>query len=275
MGSVQALAAYLDQYGEKLGEKLMEYSLGKMDIEIPDHVIEQSRKTNAPFFHFLSKALLYKEDQQVADEFLEWSRQNSEAQAAMMDKLSSLIKPYPETRMYFSKLMGDLCLEHELSARDTLHVLNRLNYMMDISLKESILVFEQYKNAINEENRKEILALSAPIVPLQHGVAVLPLIGTIDPERANHLLTKTAPAISELGLETVIIDFSGLVSIDSEVAGHVFDITNVLKLLGIGVIMSGMRPSLAQHVILTGINFSSIRTFSNVKQALESMHAID
>ncbi|MDZ5710616.1 STAS domain-containing protein [Jeotgalibacillus haloalkalitolerans] len=270
MGSIQDFASYLKQNGEELGEKLLVYSLGKVDVEIPQAMIEESRRNNGRFFKFFSDTLHVEEEISVEEKFLKWSRENIEEQVSMMDKLSSLIRPYPDTRMYFSDLIGTICLQMELSTKDTLFVLNRLNFILDINMRESILLFERYKNRINEESRKEILELSAPIVPIQPGVVVLPLVGKIDSARAEHLMTKTIPAISDMDLDCVIIDFSGIVTIDNEVAGHVFDITNVLKLLGIDVNVSGLRPELAQHIVLNGISFKDIQTFSNVEQAIKN-----
>ncbi|MFB1081539.1 STAS domain-containing protein [Jeotgalibacillus sp. JSM ZJ347] len=273
MGSIQDFASYLKDNGEELGEKLLIYSLGKVEVEIPQSMIEESRRNNGRFFRFFSDTLIVEEEESVEEKFLKWSRENIEEHVSMMDKLSSLIRPYPDTRMYFSDLIGSICVQKELSTKETLFILNRLNYILDINMRESILLFEKYKNRINEKSRKEILELSAPIVPIQPGVVVLPLVGTIDSARAEHLMTRTIPSISEMDLDCVIIDFSGIVTIDNEVAGHVFDITNVLKLLGIEVNVSGLRPELAQHIVLNGIHFKDIQTFSNVQQAIENWDA--
>ncbi|TFE01457.1 STAS domain-containing protein [Jeotgalibacillus salarius] len=269
MGSIQDFAAYLKENGQELGEKLLVYSLGKVDIEIPKHMVEDARKNNGRFFEFFSETLIVEKEESVEEKYLKWSKENIEQQVSMIDKLSSLIKPYPDTRMYFSDLIGTICLNNNLSTKDTLFVLNRLNFILDINMRESVLIFERYKNRINEESRREILELSAPIVPIQPGVVVLPLVGKIDAARAEHLMTKTIPAMSEMELDCVIIDFSGIVTVDNEVAGHVFDITNVLKLLGVDVNVSGLRPELAQHIVLNGIHFKDIQTFSNVQQAVK------
>ncbi|WP_334314220.1 STAS domain-containing protein [Aneurinibacillus sp. Ricciae_BoGa-3] len=64
--------------------------------------------------------------------------------------------------------------------------------------------------------------LSAPIVPVRDGVAVLPLIGTIDTNRAKFILEKVVPRVSELNIHCLIVDFSGIHIIDTAVAGRLF-----------------------------------------------------
>ncbi|PLT32898.1 STAS domain-containing protein [Bacillus sp. V5-8f] len=142
---------------------------------------------------------------------------------------------------------------------------------LDISLTETILAYEEYTDKIIKNRRTEANELSAPVVPIQDGMAVLPLIGSFDHDRAEHLVNKVVPKISELGVECLIIDFFGIVTIDSEVANHIFNVYKVLRLLGIQVIATGIRPDLATKVIGGGMDFSSIRTFANVKQAIESI----
>jgi rsbT co-antagonist protein RsbR len=59
--------------------------------------------------------------------------------------------------------------------------------------------------------------------------------------------------------------------IDTAVANHIFKIHEVLRLLGVNAIATGIRPELAQTVVNGGIDFSSIKTYANVKQAIEDM----
>ncbi|PLR85681.1 hypothetical protein CVD23_08285 [Bacillus sp. V33-4] len=77
--------------------------------------------------------------------------------------------------------------------------------------------------------------------------------------------------ISELNIDYLIVDFSGILKIDAEIAEYLYQIENVLRLLGIHTIVTGLRPKLAQTVVIAGIDMSSIQTFATVKQALESI----
>jgi rsbT co-antagonist protein RsbR len=47
----------------------------------------------------------------------------------------------------------------------------------------------------------------------------------------------------------------------------------VLGLLGIDVLVTGLRPELAINAVSEGIDFTSIKTFASVKQAIESIRS--
>jgi rsbT co-antagonist protein RsbR len=146
-----------------------------------------------------------------------------------------------------------------------------LNKKIGFSSTETILAYEQYTDSLMKKRQEEIDELSSPIVPIQDGIAILPLVGSISPERAENIMNKAVPKVSQLKTECLIIDFSGIVTIDTEVASHIFNIYNVLRLLGINAIITGLRPELASRVVTAGIDFSSIKTFANVQQAIESL----
>ncbi|MCM3706519.1 hypothetical protein [Cytobacillus sp. FSL R5-0596] len=63
-------------------------------------------------------------------------------------------------------------------------------------------------------------------------------------------MEKTVPRVRHLGIETLIIDFSGTVNIDVEIANHIFDIRNILQLIGVKTIATGIRPDLAMNAVV-------------------------
>ncbi|WP_075619977.1 STAS domain-containing protein [Paenisporosarcina indica] len=113
-----------------------------------------------------------------------------------------------------------------------------------------------------------VLELSVPVVPLKRGVAILPLIGNIDTERAKLLIEETLKTANRLQLEKLIIDLSGVYIVDTMVAGEIFKVIDALKLLGVESILTGIRPEVAQTIIGIGLDFSGIKMTANVEQAL-------
>jgi len=142
--------------------------------------------------------------------------------------------------------------------------------LLDISISETVIVFEHVKDEMVKKAQQEVLKLSVPIVPIQDGIAVLPLIGSIDSERAEYILENVILKIIEMKVEYLIVDFSGILNIDAIAERYLFDIYSVLRLQGIEVVMTGIRPELAQTVVRNGIDFSSIKTYATVKQAIET-----
>lgn len=272
MGSILDVAEYINENARGIANEIVKYNVEKLEIELPKEVIDKSIKVTAEFMKFLAETINLNDDT-VAEGLIEWSKKNGEQEASLMGKISSLIKPYADTRLEYIKRITKIAMNHGLTTEEVVRVNNRVNYMLDISLTETILSYEHHTDALMKKRQKEINDLSAPVVPIQDGIAVLPLIGSVDYDRAEHLLTHAVPKISQLGVQSMIIDFSGIITITPEVAGHVFDIYNVLRLLGINVIVTGIRPDLASEVVKGGIDFSSIKTYANVKQAIESMES--
>jgi rsbT co-antagonist protein RsbR len=73
----------------------------------------------------------------------------------------------------------------------------------------------------------------------------------------------------EFQVERLFIDLSGVPVIDTMVAHNLFQVINSLKLLGVEVTLSGMRPELAQTVVSLGISFDGISIAGSLHQELE------
>ena len=119
-----------------------------------------------------------------------------------------------------------------------------------------------------KEMSKQINELSSTLVPLLDGIAVLPLLGSIDEERARQLLDNVPVKAQKQNVKCLIIDFSGIYNLDAVVAEYIFKINGVLSLLGVRSILTGLRPETALAAIQIGTNFDSTPTASTVKEAL-------
>lgn len=115
---------------------------------------------------------------------------------------------------------------------------------------------------------KEFLLLSAPVVPILDGVAILPVVGSIDEKRAELLMQKALSDATDLQLNDVFIDLSGVVIIDTNVAYHIFKIVEALEVIGVNVILIGIRPETSQTMVGLGIDFKGIKTYHSLQQAL-------
>lgn len=113
------------------------------------------------------------------------------------------------------------------------------------------------------------LELSIPVIKISNQIGILPLIGDIDTQRAQELMDKALSRGSELSLEYMVIDLSGVPIIDTMVADRIFKVVEALSLIGIETILSGIRPEIAQTMIHLGIDTSNITVTSSLHLALE------
>jgi len=261
---------YLVDHAEEIISEMMEITLKKVEYEVTEEMIQQSIKINVDFLVLLAESF-NESDEEAAKGLIEWSKKHGEHQASMLGRLSAIIKPYAERRLMYLQTIAKISMAHGLTTENVVKINNRISYLLDLSMSETILAYEAYRDGLMNERQKEINELSAPIVPIQHGIAVLPLIGVLGYARVQHLLNHVLPTIPELQVEHLVIDFSGILTIDSEIAQHIFTVHNVLKLLGINVLFTGIRPNLSMTVVQAGIDFTSFNTFASVKQAIESV----
>ncbi|MDV2682769.1 STAS domain-containing protein [Alkalihalophilus lindianensis] len=136
----------------------------------------------------------------------------------------------------------------------------------DIKLFKSLATLLTY--VIDLDNSyQQILKLSAPIVPLLKGIAILPLIGAIDEERGNYISTMIIKEAHKLQLNHLIIDLSGITDVEKEFF-YLLNLVDVLKLLGIKALFTGMRPDLARKAIKDNHRLDHVSFFGNLQQAL-------
>jgi PAS domain S-box-containing protein len=119
------------------------------------------------------------------------------------------------------------------------------------------------------QQRDEILELSTPVIQVWDRVIALPIIGTLDSVRAARLTERLLEKIAELGAEVVILDISGVPTIDTLVAQHLLKTVQAATLMGAVSIMSGVRPETAQSIVHLGIDLGRLRSRTTLRDALQ------
>ncbi len=118
---------------------------------------------------------------------------------------------------------------------------------------------------------RDLIKVMTPIVPIYDGIAVLPLVGNVDEERALQLLDSLPPKVQKQEMDYLIIDVSGIYNIDATVLDFLFKFNAMLRLLGVSPICTGVRPELALKLVHTysDNDILSLHTMPNVKEALK------
>lgn len=122
-----------------------------------------------------------------------------------------------------------------------------------------------------QKKNLQVQMLSVPLVPIFDDMAVLPLIGEVDAERTSRVIEHTLTEAAKGELEHIIIDLSGLARIDSRSVENLMLISNSLKLVGVRITYTGIRPDLAKKVNLLQYTFKDNTFKSTLKQAIQSI----
>jgi rsbT co-antagonist protein RsbR len=131
--------------------------------------------------------------------------------------------------------------------------------------------FEAYAKTREEvisQQAEQLLELTTPVVKLWDGVLAVPLVGTLDSERTQVVTESLLQMLVETGAEHAIIDITGVLAVDTQVAQHLLKTVMAAKLMGAQVIISGIRPQIAQTIVALGIDFGDITTKASLSDAL-------
>ncbi|PJK16466.1 RsbT co-antagonist protein RsbRB [Chryseomicrobium excrementi] len=113
--------------------------------------------------------------------------------------------------------------------------------------------------------------LSTPVISLSNGVALLPLVGDIDTNRAKHIFENALTQCTQKRVQSLLIDISGVAIIDTMVAQQIFQLIEALRLLGVESTLSGIRPEIAQTAVQLGISFQDVNTISTIERAVQRL----
>lgn len=123
-----------------------------------------------------------------------------------------------------------------------------------------------------EESLQEISNLGCPIVPLLQGIAVLPLIGSMNDKRFVNILLVTTNEIVKKRLETVIVDLSGLSTVNDFLLSDLVRLRDVIKLQGASLIITGMSSNMAINALQSKeILQNNLKSASSVQDVLEKL----
>jgi rsbT co-antagonist protein RsbR len=140
----------------------------------------------------------------------------------------------------------------------------------DIDEKKRRELELQEKLAIIEKQRSTIHSMSAPIIQVWDGVLALPVVGQLDEARAADITERLLDAVVSLGAEQVILDLTGVETVDDATADHLLRIIRATKLLGAQSIVTGVRPAVAQTLVALGADLTTTTVRSNLREAIKA-----
>ena len=111
--------------------------------------------------------------------------------------------------------------------------------------------------------------LSTPLIQLNQATILMPLIGTIDSQRANGVITSLLDGVNEYKARVAILDLTGVPIVDTQVASALIRAAQAVRLLGAQVILTGIRPEIAQTLVALGVDLGEVVTRSNLQMAIE------
>jgi rsbT co-antagonist protein RsbR len=141
----------------------------------------------------------------------------------------------------------------------------------DITDRKRVQLAQQELVIKEETIRAQQLSLaelSTPIIPITDHVMVMPLIGAVDSHRAQQVLSTLLEGIVATRATVAILDITGVPVVDTQVANALIHAAQSVRLLGAQVILTGIRPEVAQTLVGLGVSLGDIRTLSTLQMGI-------
>jgi PAS domain S-box-containing protein len=113
--------------------------------------------------------------------------------------------------------------------------------------------------------------LSTPLIPITEDVMVMPLVGSVDSRRAQQVIETLLSGIAESKARVAILDITGVSVVDTQVADALIRAAQAVRLLGAQVMLTGIRPEIAQTLVGLGADLSSIVTHGTLRSGIASV----
>jgi anti-anti-sigma regulatory factor len=110
--------------------------------------------------------------------------------------------------------------------------------------------------------------LSTPLIPLADHVVVMPLVGSIDSQRAQLIMETLLEGISTYQADVAILDITGVPVVDTQVADALLRTARAARLLGAQVVLTGIGSHIAQTLITVGADLSGLVTLNNLQSGI-------
>ncbi|MFC4402753.1 STAS domain-containing protein [Gracilibacillus xinjiangensis] len=130
-----------------------------------------------------------------------------------------------------------------------------INNRVDMFLNTFFINYSTYKDALINEQRKLVENLSVPIIPIDDEISILPLIGSIDSNRISIVKEKVLTEVSNVRIQMLIIDLSGIATMDKEVTVELLNIINGISMMGCSTVITGVRKEVVKEMTEAGIIF--------------------
>ena len=165
--------------------------------------------------------------------------------------------------------IGRLIMEQVPDARKAIDAYESVQKIgtLDIGVQNDVLMHERERTIRLQS--AAIRELSTPVLQIRDRLLLLPLIGMIDTHRASLITENLLKAIRANRGKVVVMDITGVATIDSMVANHLMQTVSAARLMGASVIVTGVSAEVAQSMVALGIDLTPLRTVGDLQGGIE------
>jgi rsbT co-antagonist protein RsbR len=165
------------------------------------------------------------------------------------------------TRRIFDEFKADLekALETFLSLRKLV--------FLDIGLTIETYIFQRERTIRMQQDA--IRELSTPVLKVRERLLIVPIVGMLDSMRARQMTSQILHSIRDNRARMVVIDITGVPTVDTEVANHLIQSVEAAGLMGAKVIVTGLSAEVAQALVKLGLDPAKFNPVGDLQGGLE------
>ncbi|MBO0589007.1 STAS domain-containing protein [Sporosarcina sp. E16_8] len=248
-----------------------------MDEIIERWQLSMKEEKGERFFHFMPANLVEK----TSREFAELMTSNFSGS----DNINSeKLNDFTEKVVRFGWSIKFVNKAIENFSQTTFNLLEEKKIIDDSNLRPILDVFTNWITPLRESiieaysaewdrtvslQRIALQELSASLIPVFEKISVMPLVGTIDTERAKLIMENLLEGVVKQRAEVVLLDITGVPVVDTMVAHHIIQAADAVRLVGAKCMLVGIRPEIAQTIVTLGINLNDFTTTSTLQLGMQ------
>lgn len=121
---------------------------------------------------------------------------------------------------------------------------------------------------LRQQSREILEMATVPVVQVWEGILLVPLIGMLDSSRTQQLMERLLQRLTETGSFVAVLDITGVPTIDTQTAQHLIETIKAVRYIGAEVVLTGVRPAIAQTLVHLGVDLSSAITRASLATGL-------
>ena len=129
--------------------------------------------------------------------------------------------------------------------------------------------FVEERERVIREQQESIRELSTPVLQVRDRLLILPIIGAVDSPRARQLTEQLLEAIQANRAQVVVLDITGVASVDETVANHLVQTVEAARLMGASAVITGLSSKIAQTIVDLGVDLGMLKTVGDLQGGLE------
>ncbi len=134
--------------------------------------------------------------------------------------------------------------------------------------------FVQERERVIRQQQEAIRELSTPVLQVRERLLILPMVGVVDSERARQLTEQLLRGVRSNRAKVVVMDITGVPSVDATVANHLVQTVEAARLLGATVIVTGLSPEIAQTLVTIGVDLTKMNTVGDLQGGIEEAETL-